>query len=50
MCTDQLARLGSLQASEFVLYSCPPVDIKKTFEADSHGLYSIRLCPEFGCS
>ena len=25
MCTDQLARLGSLQASEFVLYSCLPI-------------------------
>ncbi|KAL0007450.1 hypothetical protein SO802_008952 [Lithocarpus litseifolius] len=50
MCADQLARLGSLQASEFVLFSCPPLDIKDTFEADSLGVYSNRLCPVFGCS
>ena len=35
MCVDQLARLGSLQVFEFVLHSCPPVDIKNSFEANS---------------
>lgn len=50
MCADQLARLGSLQVFEFVLHSCPPVDIKNSFEADSQGLYSFRLCPELCCS
>ncbi|KAL0006038.1 hypothetical protein SO802_013599 [Lithocarpus litseifolius] len=50
MCADQLARLGSLQASEFVLFSCPPLDIKDAFEADSLGLYSNRRCLVFDCS
>ena len=50
MCADQLARIGLLQESEFVVFPCPPMDIKKTFEADSQGLYSFRLCPELSCS
>ena len=31
MCSDQLARLGLLQDSKFVLYPCPPMDIKSLF-------------------
>ena len=39
MCADQFARLGCLLVSDFTLYSYPPVDIMKIFEADSQGLF-----------
>lgn len=51
MCADQLARLGSLQALDFTLFSYPPVDIMKFYEADSQGLFVNRLCTDsFGFS
>lgn len=49
MCADQLARLGSLQALDFTLFSCPPVDIMKFYEADSQGLFVNRLCTDSFC-
>lgn len=49
MCADQLARLGCFQVPDFTLYSSPPVDIIKTFEADSQGLFSNKLCIVSSC-
>lgn len=46
-CAERLASLGLHQSLDFVIHSCPPVDILASFEADCQGLYSNKLCPEF---
>ena len=45
-CADQLAKLGSSMDVDFVVLSCPLVDIISFVEVDCRGLYVNRLCPE----
>ena len=49
-CANCLANLGILQTLDFVMYSCPYVDLQSFVEVDCRGLYSNRLCPEPLCS
>ena len=49
-CADDLARLGGRQATDFVMFMCPPVGVVKLLDSDSKGLYLNRLCPEMFCS
>ena len=49
-CVDGLARLGGLQATDFVVFMCPPVGLVKLLDSDFKGLYLNRLCPELFCS
>ena len=39
-------KLGTSMGVDFTVFSSPPVDIIPFFEADSHGLFVNRLCPE----
>ena len=38
-CADFLARIGSFQNRDFILYNDPPVDLKELLSSDSVGLY-----------
>ncbi|KAK9988172.1 hypothetical protein SO802_028411 [Lithocarpus litseifolius] len=49
-CADGLARLGGLQATDFVMFMCPPMDLVKLLESDFNGLYLHRPCPELLCA
>ena len=49
-CVDGLARLGDLQATYFVMFMCPLVDLVKLLDSDLKGLYLNRLCPDLLCS
>ena len=49
-CADGLALLGGLQAIDFVMFMCPPVDLLKLLDSDLKGLYLNKLCPDFRCS
>ncbi|KAL0016538.1 hypothetical protein SO802_003607 [Lithocarpus litseifolius] len=41
-----MARLGSDQLLDFVLFHSSPVDVLEAFEADLNGMYFDRSCPE----
>lgn len=43
-CTDSLARMGSQQSLEFILFDSPLVDIE--LHSDFNSLYLNRRCPE----
>ena len=43
---DCLASLGPNLESEFVLFSCPPMDLISILEADCCGMYFNRSCPD----
>ena len=45
-CVDHLAKLGCSMDVDFVVFSCPPVDILSIFESGCRGLYVNRLCLE----
>ena len=49
-CADGLARLGGLQATDFVMFMCPLVDFVKLLDSDLKGLYLNKLCPDLLCS
>ncbi|KAL0014750.1 hypothetical protein SO802_001819 [Lithocarpus litseifolius] len=49
-CADGLARLGGLQATDFVMFMCPPMDLVKLLESDFNGLYLHRPCLELLCA
>ena len=42
-CTDLLARKGTLQNRDFILYHDPPVDLLELISSDKSGLYYNRL-------
>ena len=44
-CADCMAKLGTSMGADFTVFSSPPVDVIPFFEADSHGLFVNRLCP-----
>ena len=44
-CADFLARKGALQASSFILYQDPPVDLLELISSDKLGLYCNRVIP-----
>ena len=41
-----MAKLGTSMGFDFTVFSSPPVDVIPFFEADSHGLFVNKLCPE----
>ena len=43
-CADLLARMSFEQATDFISYNCPPVDIRSLLEEDVVGLYVNRVC------
>ena len=43
-CADLLARMSFEQATDFISYNCPPVDIRSLLEDDVVGLYVNRVC------
>ena len=45
-CADMLARIGSSQILDFLVYHRLPVDILSFPEEDANELYLNRLCPE----
>ena len=45
-CVNWLANISILQTLDFVMHSCPLVDLLSFVEVDCLGLYSSRLCPE----
>lgn len=45
-CADFLARKGALQASSFILYQDPPVDLLELISSNKLGLYRNRAIPE----
>ncbi|XP_023905965.1 uncharacterized protein LOC112017742 [Quercus suber] len=45
-CADVLARLGSNQENDFLVFRSPPVDILDFLMADANGLYLNRICSE----
>ena len=49
-CADTLARMGTNQSQEFVLFHSPPMDLEFALLSDFNGLYYPRLCPEFSVS
>ena len=50
-CADRLANSAHSQASEFCIFSVPPLDLVSLVEADIHGDSCSRLClgPFSGC-
>ena len=44
-CADFLARKGALQASSFILYQDPPVDLLELISSEKLGLYCNRVIP-----
>ena len=44
-CVDALARLGTSQASDFVVYHTP-MELQSVFNFDVQELYSNKLSPE----
>ena len=44
---DCMAKLGTYMGADFTVFSSPPVDVIPFFEADSHGLFVSRRCPDF---
>jgi len=49
-CADFLARTGALQASGFILYQDPPVDLLELISSDKVGMYCNRTIPELAVS
>jgi len=49
-CADFLARTGALQASSFILYQDPPVDLLELISSDKVGMYCNRTIPELAVS
>ena len=45
-CADELARLGSKQENDFLVFRSPPVDVWDLLKADTNGLYFNRFCTE----
>ena len=45
-CVDSLARVGSQQRSDFLLFYSPSVGVELVFDSDFHGLYYNRRCPD----
>ncbi|XP_030970452.1 uncharacterized protein LOC115990808 [Quercus lobata] len=45
-CADVLARLGSKQENDFLVFRSPPVDVWDLLKADANGLYVNRFCSE----
>lgn len=45
-CADILARIGADLDSDFILFSCPSVDLVKVLEDDCNGVYFNRPCTE----
>ena len=45
-CADVLARLGSNQENDFLVFRSPLVDVWDFLEADANGLYLNRICSE----
>ena len=43
-CADLLARMSLEQATDFISYNCPPVDIRSLLEEDVVGLHVNRVC------
>ena len=41
-----MANLGISMGADFIVFSSPPVDVIPFFEANSHGLFVNKLCPE----
>ena len=46
-CANKLARIGSSQTLDFVVYHSPPMDILSFLEEDANGLYLNRLVLRF---
>ena len=44
-CADALARKGGCQATDFVIFKSPPVNISSLLDFDLSGLHLSRLCP-----
>ena len=49
-CADFLARKGALQASSFILYQDPPVDLLELIISEKLGLYCNRVIPALSVS
>ena len=45
-CADELARLGSKQENDFLVFRSPPMDVWDLLKADANGLYINRFCTE----
>lgn len=45
-CADGLARMGTQQSLDFILYDSPPMDSVIFADFDNSGLYHNRCCPE----
>lgn len=45
-CADSLARVGSQQSPDFLLFYSPSVGVELVFDSDFHGLYYNRRCPD----
>ena len=41
-----MAKLGTYMGADFTVFSSPLVDVIPFFEADSHGLFVSRQCPD----
>ena len=46
-CADVMARMGSDQLVDYVVFQSPPEDVLEAFEADCNGLFFDRRCPVF---
>ena len=44
-CADNLARVGSQQSPDFLLFYSPHVGVELVFNSDFNGLYYNRRCP-----
>ena len=49
-CADWLANSGHSQSLDFIIHSVPPMSLIPSVEADCHGTWCNRLCPEFSFS
>ena len=45
-CADFLAKMGSAQNREFILFNDPPVDLEELISLDAVGIYHNRLLSE----
>ena len=45
-CADSLARVGSQQSPDFLLFYSPLVGVELVFNLDFNGLYYNRHCPD----
>ncbi|KAL0005393.1 hypothetical protein SO802_012954 [Lithocarpus litseifolius] len=49
-CADFLAKMGSVQIREFILFNDPPVDLEELISLDAVGMYHNRLLSELSLS